>query len=75
MCTEFYPKVQFLDSHKVTLVISEQAARVKATLKRVKHFAVTCDHWISLAGHNYLGVTAHYVTESWKLKVDLRSKS
>ena len=71
MCYELNPKVQYFDRHKVTKVVSEQAARVKATLKKElgdKHFALTCDHWTSLAGHNYLGVTAHYITESWKLR-------
>ena len=71
MCTELNPKVQFFDRHKVTSVISMQAARVKATLKKEledKHLALTCNHWTSLAGHNYLGVTAHYINESWKLK-------
>lgn len=71
MCYELNPKVQYFDRHKVTKVVSEQAARVKATLMKElgdKHFALTCDHWTSLAGHNYLGVTAHYITESWKLR-------
>jgi hypothetical protein len=71
MCYELNPKVQYFDRHKVTDVIGQQAARVKATLKtelQNKYYSLTCDHWISLAGTNYLGVTAHYITEGWKLR-------
>ena len=74
MCTELNPKVQFFDRHKVTSVISVQAARVKATLKKEledKHLALTCDHWTSLAGHNYLGVTRI----SWSMVNSLRMSS
>ena len=52
-------------------VIGQQAARVRATLKKElkgKHFALTCDHWSSLAGTNYLGVTVHYINDNWMLK-------
>ena len=71
MCRELNPKAQVFDRHKVVEVIGEQAARVKATLKdelRDKHFSLTCDHWTSLAGTNYLGVTVHYITDKWNLR-------
>ena len=71
MCSELSPKVQHFDRHKVTRVIGEQACRVRATLKVEmidKHFTITCGHWTSIAGTNYLGVTVHYVNEKWKMK-------
>ena len=52
-------------------MIGQQAARVRATLKKElagKYFAFTCDHWSSLAGTNYLGVTVHYINDNWILK-------
>ena len=52
-------------------VIGQQAARVRATFKKElkgKYFALTYDHWSSLAGTNYLGVTVHYINDNWMLK-------
>ena len=71
MCSELNPKVQFFDRHKVVSVIGEQASRVRATLKSEmieKHFALTCDHWTSRAGTNYLGVTCHYISDTWQMR-------
>ena len=71
MCMELNPKVQFFDRHKVVSVIGEQASRVRATLKvelKDRHFALTCDHWTSLAGTNYLGVRCHYINKNWQMK-------
>ena len=70
MCLELNPKAQVIDRHNVIEVIGEQAARIKATLKaelRDNHFSFICDHWTSLAGTNYLGVTEHYVIDKRKL--------
>src|SRR4029434_10453225 len=33
-----------------------------------KHQALTGDHWTSVSNDNYLGVTAHLITDEWKLK-------
>lgn len=71
MCMELNPKVQFFDRHKVVSVRGEQASRVRATLKvelKHRHFALTCDHWTSLPGTNYLGVTCHYINKKWQMK-------
>src|SRR4029434_6865744 len=34
-----------------------------------KHQAATGDHWTSVSNDNYLGVTAHLITDEWKLKI------
>ena len=71
MCAELNPKANVFDRHKVVQSVSEQSARVKATLKievKNKHYALTCDHWTSLAGNNYLGVTIHYISDKWQLR-------
>ena len=37
-------------------------------LAAMKHVALTRDHWTSVSNDNYLGVTAHLITNEWKLK-------
>ena len=37
-------------------------------LAAAKHVALTGDHWTSVSNDNYLGVTAHLITNKWKLK-------
>ena len=37
-------------------------------LAATKHVALTGDHWTSVCKDNYLGVTAHLITDEWKLK-------
>lgn len=70
MCWELNPKVKHLDRHTVTTKMSELAARVKKTLeKEIKgqYFALTCDHWTSIAGISYLAATIHYIDADWRL--------
>lgn len=70
MCSELCPKVKHIDRHTLVSKMSEQAARVKATLAvelKGNHFSLTCDHWTSIAGTSYLGVTVHYIDEEWRL--------
>ena len=37
-------------------------------LAATKHVALTGDHWTYVSNDNYLGVTAHLITNEWKLK-------
>src|SRR4029434_2156045 len=37
-------------------------------LAATEHVALTGDHWTSVSNDNYLGVTAHLITDKWKLK-------
>ena len=37
-------------------------------LAATKHQALTGDHWTSVSNDNYLGVTAHLITDEWKFK-------
>src|SRR4029434_5454520 len=37
-------------------------------LAATKHVALTGDPWTSVSNDNYLGVTAHLITNEWKLK-------
>ena len=36
--------------------------------KKENDLALTGDHWTSVSNDNYLGVTAHLITDEWKLK-------
>src|SRR4029434_6233676 len=37
-------------------------------LAATKHQVLTGDRWTSVSNDNYLGVTAHLITDEWKLK-------
>ena len=45
----------------------------EAEKKKKEHYlatvALTGDHWTSVSNDNYLGVTAHLITNEWKLVV------
>ncbi len=40
----------------------------KEVLAQVNHIALTGDHWTSVSNNNYLGVTAHFISDTWELK-------
>lgn len=64
------PKAQVYDRHTVTSKLGDQAAVVKATLKKVlqnQYYALTCDHWSSVAGTSYMGATVHFIDTDWSL--------
>ena len=64
------PKAQVYDRHTLTSKLGDQAAVVKATLKKVlrnQYYALTCDHWSSVAGTSYMGATVHFIDEDWSL--------
>lgn len=60
-----------LDRHTVTsklhVVVSHVFEVVKVMMKN-QHFAMTSDHWTSMAGNSYLAVTAHFINEQWELE-------
>ncbi|KAI7790272.1 putative zinc finger BED domain-containing protein 1-like [Triplophysa rosa] len=37
-------------------------------LASAEYVALTGDHWTSVSNNNYLGVTAHHITNTWELK-------
>ena len=64
------PRAQLYDRHTVTSKLGDQAAIVKATLKTVlknQYYALTCDHWSSVAGTSYMGATVHFIDTDWSL--------
>lgn len=70
MCSSLNPKVKSIDRHTATSRIGEIAARVKASLEidlKRQYFALTCDHWTSIAGTSYLAATVHYINDDWEL--------
>lgn len=70
MCTELNSKVKAIDRHTAVTKMSEVAVRVKATLEIElldQYYALTCDHWTSIAGTSYLAATVHYIDDEWNL--------
>jgi hypothetical protein len=70
MCYELNPKVKHLDRHTVANKIGDIALWAKSVLKLLVvgvYYALTSDHWTSIAGISYLGVTIHFIDEEFKL--------
>src|SRR4029434_3056173 len=41
---------------------------IQATREHEKFSSSTADHWTSVSKDNYLGVTAHFIDNVWKLR-------
>lgn len=44
-----------------------EKAKLATNLDNTASVALTGDYWTSLGNHSYLGVTAHYIDQEWKL--------
>jgi zinc finger BED domain-containing protein 1 (E3 SUMO-protein ligase ZBED1) len=33
----------------------------------INKYALTCDHWTSIAGSTFLAVTCHFINENWEI--------
>src|SRR4029434_3826617 len=53
---------------KIHELYEAEKKKRKNDLAATKHQALTGDHWTSVSNDNYLGVTAHLITDEWKLK-------
>ena len=50
-----------------SLYDGERAPKIQL-LKQAASVALTGDHWTSVSNDNYLGVTAHFIDNVWKLR-------
>src|SRR4029434_4751517 len=53
---------------KIHALYESEKKKKENDLAATKHQALTGDHWTSVSNDNYLGVTAHLITDKWKLK-------
>ncbi|XP_065099150.1 E3 SUMO-protein ligase ZBED1-like [Paramisgurnus dabryanus] len=53
---------------KIHELYDNEKEKRKAVLAQVNHIALTGDHWTSVSNNNYLGVTAHFISDTWELK-------
>ena len=53
---------------KIRELYEAEKKKKENDLAATKHVALTGDHWPSVSSDNYLGVTAHLITNEWKLK-------
>ena len=53
---------------KIHKLYEAEKKKKENDLAATKHQALTGDHWTSVSNDNYLGVTAHLITDEWKLK-------
>ncbi|XP_062381388.1 E3 SUMO-protein ligase ZBED1-like [Sardina pilchardus] len=44
-----------------------EKAKLATNLENTTSIALTGDYWTSLGNHSYLGVTAHFIDQEWKL--------
>ncbi|XP_038594769.1 zinc finger BED domain-containing protein 4-like [Micropterus salmoides] len=53
---------------KIHELYQNEKEKRKEVLAQVNHIALTGDHWTSVNNNNYLGVTAHFISDTWELK-------
>ncbi|KAL0178787.1 hypothetical protein M9458_027681, partial [Cirrhinus mrigala] len=53
---------------KIQELYENEKEKRKEVLAQVNYIALTGDHWTSVSNNNYLGVTAHYISDTWELK-------
>ncbi|RXN29914.1 zinc finger BED domain-containing 1-like protein [Labeo rohita] len=53
---------------KIHELYENEKEKRKEVLAQVNYIALTGDHWTSVSNNNYLGVTAHYISDTWELK-------
>lgn len=51
----------------IPALYSETKAQVLESLQNTKRVATTCDAWPSITTELYATITAHYITDEWKL--------
>ncbi|RXN29270.1 zinc finger BED domain-containing 1-like protein [Labeo rohita] len=52
---------------KIHELYENEKEKRKEVLAQVNYIALTGDHW-TVSNNNYLGVTAHYISDTWELK-------
>ncbi|TRY64888.1 hypothetical protein DNTS_024589 [Danionella cerebrum] len=53
---------------KIHELYENEKEKRNLVLAQVNYIALTGDHWTSVSNNNYLGVTAHYISDTWELK-------
>ncbi|KAA8578043.1 hypothetical protein FQN60_007108 [Etheostoma spectabile] len=53
---------------KIHELYENEEEQRKEVLAQVNHIALTGDHWTSESNNSYLGVTAHFIRDTWELK-------
>lgn len=56
---------------RVDSLFAEMKTSIEGDLSETKHVGLTCDYWSSTANENYLGLTAHFVGESFTLSSEV----
>ncbi|KAL0150772.1 hypothetical protein M9458_053930 [Cirrhinus mrigala] len=51
---------------KIHELYENEKEKRKEVLAQVNYIALTGDHWTSVSNNNYLGVTAHYISDTWE---------
>lgn len=61
------PSRKYLSKSLLDKMYDDCYKKVTNNLKEVKGICITTDHWTSAANESYIGVTAHYINDNFKL--------
>ncbi|XP_061108746.1 E3 SUMO-protein ligase ZBED1-like isoform X2 [Conger conger] len=61
------PSRQYMTDIALPRLYTEVKAGVQGSLSSAERVALTCDGWTSRATESYVTITAHHITDDWKL--------
>lgn len=64
----FLPSRKYFSDHKIPKMYEEIRLIIQTKLSSVQFIALTTDCWTSNNGHPFIGLTAHTISNEWKLE-------
>lgn len=69
LCPNFkIPSRKYFSDYKIPKMYDEIKMKIQTKLSSVKFIALTTDCWTSNNGHPFIGLTAHAISNKWKLE-------
>jgi zinc finger BED domain-containing protein 1 (E3 SUMO-protein ligase ZBED1) len=56
-----------MDKHDLIRHVENLVVEVLKVMIGINIYALTCDHWTSIAGSTFLAVTCHFINENWEI--------
>ena len=70
MMRETNPNLVIPDRRQTTKLVTQYADEIREVTRKTlqgKHYAITIDHWTSIAQDNFMALTCHFITADFRL--------